>query len=376
MNNLKIALYNLTTTVKTGGVETVYWAVARELCKRGLEVVVMGGQGDVQEPFSAPKLEVRRYGFTPRDRFSDLGTRYRKWRERISFARQARADLKGLGFDVILIGKPYDLRPALRAGRRSGARVAFMSGGLEFIPGYGRLVRRLDYFCAVSDYIAQKIEDHCGIRPETNYNGVDLDLYQPRPRDQNLAARLGIGPDDKVMVTACRLIGWKGVAFGVEAAARLKAEGLPVKYLIAGEGPEAEALRARARDLGLGEAAVFLGWLAPAELARLYSLTDLGLFPSLADEAFGIACAEAMAAGVPVVTTDVGGIPEVLGDGAGGLLVGPRDAAALAQAAARLLADPDLARDLALKGRQRVLDNFTWTRWADQFLGGVGAERR
>jgi glycosyltransferase involved in cell wall biosynthesis len=265
---------------------------------------------------------------------------------------------------------------ALKAGRRCGAKVAFMSGGLEFIPGYGRLVGRLDYFCAVSDYIAQKIEDHCGIRPETNYNGVDVDLFQPRPRDEKLADSLGIGPDEKVIVTACRLIGWKGVVYGIEAAAQLKSQGFSGKYLIAGEGPESDFLRAMSRDLGLSDTVQFLGWLSPAELARLYTLAEVGCFPSLADEAFGISCAEAMAAGVPVVTTEVGGIPEVLGDGTGGLLVGPRDAAALAGAMGRLLEDPDQARALALAGRERVLGKFTWARWADQFLQGVGAERR
>ncbi|MBU1740987.1 MAG: glycosyltransferase family 4 protein [Proteobacteria bacterium] len=371
MGNLKIALYNLTTTIKTGGVETVYWAVAREFCRLGFQVVVMGGEGEVEAPFEAENLEVRCYPFKPRQDFLDLGTRYRKWRERMSFARQTRADLEKLGFDVILIGKPYDLGPALRGGHGVGARVAFMSGGLEFIPGYGRLVRRLDYFCAVSDYIARKIEDHCGVRPETNYNGVDVDRYQPRPPDEEMAARLGVGRDEKVIVTACRLIGWKGVAYGLEAAARLKA-GRTYKYFIAGEGPESESLRKLARDLGVSDVVTFLGRLAPAELARLYSLADVGVFPSVADEAFGISCAEAMAAEVPVVTTNVGGIPEVLGDGAGGLLVGPRDAAALAEAVGRLLEDRDLARNLALKGRQRVIDNFTWPRWADQFLRGIG----
>ena len=370
---MKLALYNLTTTVKTGGVETVYWEVARELCLRGHEVVIMGGQGEVLPPFNSPQMTVRQYPFIPRDRFRNFGTRYCKMRERQSFGRFAKADLVAGRFVVILIGKPYDLGLALGAGRKSGAKVAFMSGGTEFIPGYNRAVKRLDYFCSVSAYVSGLIERRCGRRPEVNYNGVDLTTFHPRPPEMDMARRLGLKSDRALMVSACRLIGWKGVHRAVEAVAQLKNQGRrDLCYVIAGDGPEKERLVEMTERLGVNDVVVFAGWMAPSDLAALYSMARVGVFPSLADEAFGISCAEAMAMEVPVVTTRVGGIPEVVGNDEGGILCQPDDPVGLSVALGRLIDNQELARDLGRAGRKRVERNFTWKRWADQFLAAVG----
>ncbi|CAO0823270.1 hypothetical protein DFAR_3610017 [Desulfarculales bacterium] len=118
---MKWVLYNLTTTTQGGGVEMSVWSLGKELALRGHEVTIIGGQSRRPLPAEAAGLQVLTFGFTPRERFVDLGTRARKLMERLSFARQALPGLRGGGFERLLIFKSYDLAPALWAARREHA---------------------------------------------------------------------------------------------------------------------------------------------------------------------------------------------------------------------------------------------------------------
>jgi glycosyltransferase involved in cell wall biosynthesis len=102
----------------------------------------------------------------------------------------------------------------------------------------------------------------------------------------------------------------------------------------------------------------FLGFVPDATLAVLYRLASVFVFPSLY-EGFGLPPLEAMAAGTPVITSNVSSLPEVVGDAA--LLIDPMDPAAIARAMARVLGDPRLREDLVRRGRERV-KAFSWAR--------------
>lgn len=117
----------------------------------------------------------------------------------------------------------------------------------------------------------------------------------------------------------------------------------------------------------LPERAVFLGTLGAAPLARLYARASVFALPTLR-EAFGLVFLEAMAFGVPVVATAIEAIPEIVADGETGLLVPPRDPAALARALSALLADPGRARLFGAAGRARVRERFGWDRAAAAML--------
>ena len=117
----------------------------------------------------------------------------------------------------------------------------------------------------------------------------------------------------------------------------------------------------------LPEGAVFHGPLDPPALSVLFARASLFALPTLR-EAFGLAFLEAMAFGLPVVATSVGAVPEIVGDGETGLLVPPRDPAALADACAALLGDPARARRLGEAGRARVEERFGWDRVAARML--------
>lgn len=141
-----------------------------------------------------------------------------------------------------------------------------------------------------------------------------------------------------------RLVAAKGVHLLLRALA-----GLPgVSVAIAGDGPERGRLETLAGELGIE--ARFLGWVDAERRAALLRGCRVFAFPSLWDEPFGIAGVEALAAGIPVVASAVGGVPYWLEDGRGGLLVAPRDPDALRDGLRRVLEEPGLAERLAAEG--------------------------
>ena len=218
---MKIALYNLTTTVLTGGIETFNWEVGRELVQRGHEVHIYGGES--QLPHKYP-LQVYTYPFRKRDHFRGIGMRLKKMAERWSMARHCLIDLQRRKYDVIIIHKPYDLPWILRAAGKSGSKVVFCSGGTEFFPGYGWLVKKLDLFTACSGFNASQIEDYCGVRPKVLYNGVDTDRFHPLPSNTSLKKELLPFPDSQVIFSAARLKRFKGFHHVIEAVGKLQAE--------------------------------------------------------------------------------------------------------------------------------------------------------
>jgi glycosyltransferase involved in cell wall biosynthesis len=108
----------------------------------------------------------------------------------------------------------------------------------------------------------------------------------------------------------------------------------------------------------------FQGWAEHEELPAEYEDADVFVFPSVWDEPFGIPVAEAMAAGLPVVASRVGGIPEIVADGETGMLVEPDDASALAAALEQLVNDAELRARLGEAGRLRAAERFSWDRAA------------
>lgn len=163
----------------------------------------------------------------------------------------------------------------------------------------------------------------------------------------------------------------------LRAAARLRAAGVPFRLFLGGEGPEGERLAREARTLGLRGRVRLLGGVAPALTPALYRRVDLFVLSSRS-EGLPVVLLEAMATGLPVVATRVGGVPECVGDGETGLLVPPGDPEALAGALRRLLVDPERRARLGRAARERVLARYDrevhLNRLAQVFRGeGVGA---
>jgi glycosyltransferase involved in cell wall biosynthesis len=329
-------------------------------------VHLYAGDGPVREEVPGDFV-VRTFPFVRRERFPDFGTRFRAFCERLSLARHALRPLVAGRYDVIFIRKPYDMPAALWAKRRSGARVVFKSGGTEFFPGYRTLAKRLDVFLACSRSNAEQIRVRTGLAPMVHYNGVNPMVFRPLPRNEALAAQLGIGRQEFVTLSVVRLVGWKGIQVAVQAMQELRPHGR-FRYLVAGDGNYRSTLEALVRDLGAGDRVTILGAVPRAEVPRYYSLAGAAVFPSIGDDAFPNSMVEAMACGLPVVATASGGIPEAVVDGETGLIVPPRHPGRIAAALARLACDPDMARAMGEKGRLRVMEGFHVTKLTDDLL--------
>ncbi|MFQ5857920.1 MAG: glycosyltransferase [Anaerolineae bacterium] len=163
-----------------------------------------------------------------------------------------------------------------------------------------------------------------------------------------------------------RLRYYKGLEYLLEAMREIEAT-----LLVIGGGPMAPEWQALARNWGLQERVHFVGEVTDDELPAYYHAADVFVLPaSHRSEAFGLVQLEAMAAGKPVVSTDLGtGTSFVNQDSLTGFVVPPRDAQALARAIGRLLADPLLRQSMGERGRQRVLEDFTVDRMVKGVIG-------
>ena len=199
---------------------------------------------------------------------------------------------------------------------------------------------------------------------------MGVDVFSIRPRV--VAQR---GHSEFVLLSTGRLVEKKGHEFVIRALARQTAVGgVPqVRLMIAGDGPLRTELEALAVDLGVGERVAFLGSVVRDEVWRRLLDADAFVLASVTAangdmEGLPVSLMEAMAAGVPVISTRHSGIPELIEDGVSGLLAGERDVDGLAECIARLIREPGLGERLALKGRAVVEEGFDLKSWNERLV--------
>jgi glycosyltransferase involved in cell wall biosynthesis len=148
----------------------------------------------------------------------------------------------------------------------------------------------------------------------------------------------------------------KGIEYLVDAVAGLRDELPDLQLVIAGDGPGRRALEQRARKSGISDRVRFAGWVDDIE--NEMAEWQIAALPSLA-EGLGIAALEAMAAGMPVIASDVGGLREIIQDGTTGFLIPPRNPASLAAKIAELARNPELRSRVGEAARAHVAKNFS-----------------
>jgi glycosyltransferase involved in cell wall biosynthesis len=225
----------------------------------------------------------------------------------------------------------------------------------SFIAMQKRVARALPHLITVSESSATAIMRSFGItdgRISVVPNGIDTGVFHPLPhvpRERN-----------RLIVTSSAGVALKGLDHLLLAVARLRQQ-RPVRLVVVGAAGDSRQARARVADLGLAEAVTFTGRISDAALVRQYARVSLAVVPSLY-EGFGLPAGEAMACGVPVISTTGGALPEVVAEA--GVLVPPADPDALAGAINELLEDPRRAFRLGRAGHRRVQQHYTWRRTA------------
>jgi glycosyltransferase involved in cell wall biosynthesis len=201
------------------------------------------------------------------------------------------------------------------------------------------------------------------------YNGVDLTPYDGLNRAEcrrSLRTYLGLGDEAIVVVGVGHLTPRKAYAAVVEAAASLrKKQETPVHLVLCGEGPERAALLAQAEASGVPDAVHLLGWVG--NVPEILMGADVFVHAALI-EGFGLVVAEAGAAGLPVIATRVGGVPEIIDHEVTGLLVEPGCGDALREALAGLAADPMRRRELGEHARAHVRERFSLEGCTEAYL--------
>lgn len=221
-----------------------------------------------------------------------------------------------------------------------------------------RLYPRFDHVVAVSQQIAECLRAS-GVPPSRLTeieNGIPT--VDKRPQSVREAIRRDVGADSDtfVVVNVGRLVEQKAQADLVSAAALLRDRHRNVLVLILGDGHLRAALDDQIRMAGLSDRVRVLGF--QDDVQGYLSIADVFVLPSV-DEGLPIALLEALMAGVPVICTPVGAIPEFLQHGVSALLVPARDPAALAAALERLIVQPDLRPELAQRGHDEAAQRFT-----------------
>ena len=220
---------------------------------------------------------------------------------------------------------------------------------------------RADRVIAISRAVADVLVAD-GVRPDRVtiiHSGISPDETR-RAERVGIRARLGLGADATIAATVGALVPHKDHANLLRAAARLAGSFPSLHWVVAGEGPGRAALERLARELALDGSVHLNGHLD--EPARLIADADLFIMSSR-EEGLGTSVLDAMAIGIPIASTTAGGLPEMLQDGAG-VLAPPEDPDALADAVARLLSEPALARSVVERAAVAV-QRFTAARMAE-----------
>jgi sugar transferase (PEP-CTERM/EpsH1 system associated) len=340
---------HVSLTLKTGGLERILADLARHHDR------------DVCEPTFVALRETGPFA----DRIRDAGCAVKRVHAANRFAevQALRRLFRDRQFDVVHAHNTYPHIYAGLAARLAGVPVVVQTrhgqrAGHDWKSTlqYRWASRLVDRIIAVSDDAARLCVDADGIRPDKVcriWNGIDLadfDFHGPATEPVAIAvARLSPEKDFPTLLRA--------VATAAQSVPRLKLR-------IVGDGPERSRLEALSRELGIGERVEFLGERhdVPALLAQA------GFFvTSSLTEGLSLTLLEAMAVGLPVIATSVGGNPEVVLDGVTGRLVPAGDAAALAQALVMFCHEPECWRDYGVAGRERVETHFDIRRVARDY---------
>ncbi len=198
----------------------------------------------------------------------------------------------------------------------------------------------------------------------TIYNGIDTTKFSGEDgQRKNTREKLGLDENDCMVFASGNLTEVKGHRYLVSAIKMLVEKGYSIKCYIAGQGELKESLEQQVKNLDLSKYVKLLGYRN--DIPLLLTATDIFCMPSLS-EALGYSLIEALSSGIPVIASNVGGIPEVVEDGKEGVLVPPMDAPALCQAIETLFRDRALRNTMSIKGKKTVNRKFSIERMLEQ----------
>lgn len=350
---------------RVGGIQYYVDQLARGLVSAGDEVVLFGSRSpgadawDAEAPYEVVRAATSVLLPTPPVRH-----RVHRLVERTG----AEAVVFGAAFPLGLMG------PGIRA--RTGVPYVAFTHGLEVstvrAPGGWLPLRRIGDGAGAITYVShwcrRLLEPAFGPRPRHVMlpPAVDPAEYHAGVDGAEVRRRLGVEPEEPLVVCVSRLVPRKGQDVLISGLGELRRRVPGARLMIVGGGPHEEALRRLAEEAGVAEHVVFTGMVADDELPEHFAAADVFAMPcrerrrGLEVEAFGIVFLQAEAVGVPVIAGNIGGVPDSLVDGRTGVLVDGTDTSAVIDALVELLGDVDRRCRMGLAAAELVAEGFTW----------------
>ncbi|WP_324736401.1 glycosyltransferase family 4 protein [Thermococcus sp. SY098] len=262
---------------------------------------------------------------------------------------------------------------AAKAGRKMGKATILTTHTISFahesklwealgltFPMFSSYLKYPHKIIAVSKAAKAFIEHFTDTPIEIIPNGVDDKLFTPKWDKERIKAEFGI--DNKVVLYVSRMSYRKGPHVLLNAFSEIE----DATLVMVGSGEMLPFLRAQAKFLRIEDRVRFLGYVDSKMLPKIFGMADVFVLPSITAEAFGIVILEAMASGLPVIATDVGGIPEIVRESESGLLVPPGNELELRKAIQKLLLDDSLREWFGNNGRRAVEERYSWDKIAKQ----------
>lgn len=359
MSNLKICLVTSEFPPVIGGIASHVYELARALVAEGVTVTIVHpvaprtGSDTVQ----LKGATVLRPEIIRSKPFYDWALK--------AYLRRLHAQHQ---FDIIHV---HGVRP-LAATRGLGIATVFTNHSSGFLARHHanflrrfrtrRLLAHVDSLIGPSDELVESARFFGYVGPARMIaNGVDDQRFTQGASDKR--SEWSLSDDDVVILLARRLVVKNGVVWFARAIGAMASH--HARFVIAGDGPDRAEMVSILKDAKRLDNCIFLGKISNSDMPAIYRAADMAVLPSLA-EATSIAGLEAMASGLPLIGTDVGGIPAIIDNGKTGLLVPPRDPEALALAMDGLVKDAQLRQAMGQAARARVEAEFSWPMIARQ----------
>jgi glycosyltransferase involved in cell wall biosynthesis len=226
------------------------------------------------------------------------------------------------------------------------------------------MLKRSNKIIAVSDFTRRELLQYYKVKADkirVIHNGVDTRKFQPATDKRKAKQELGFNPDDIAVLSVGRLYARKGLFTLIESMPAVVRRFPHAKFIISGKGQsnEMKKLVAHAQKLGVNDNIVFTGYYPDRKLPRLYQAADVFAFSTFYEN-LPFAVLEALSTGLPVVTTRVGGIPEMIESGKNGFLVQPFNSREMSDRILYLLEHPAVASEMAFLARKTILERFDW----------------
>jgi glycosyltransferase involved in cell wall biosynthesis len=223
-------------------------------------------------------------------------------------------------------------------------------------------LEKADFVYASSDEL-KEVTESLGLRVHLLKNAVDIKKFKPVKKDI-IRKELKLSEKTRIIITTRRLVEKNGVIYLIRAIPLVLKENKNVFFFLIGDGPEREKIEKEIKKLNISRFVKLKGALQNDEVIAYLNSSDLFVLPSL-KESTSMSGLEAMACGLPIVGTNIGGIPQIIDDGKNGYLCEPKNPRDLANKIIKVLSNP---RKMGLNSRKIVLKEYTWNKRCNEIL--------